>query len=58
MYGNNTNNVEFTVDTICPELLNPDHYDELKSPAGFRLTLDTTSVQNNFLLDAEDDEES
>lgn len=57
MYGNNSNNVEFTVDTICPELLNPDHYEELRSPAGFRLTLDTTTVQQNFLLDEDESDE-
>ncbi|KAL4450352.1 hypothetical protein ABPG74_009058 [Tetrahymena malaccensis] len=76
MYGNSTNNIEFTVgkqlkrkkfckfknqfqltDTICPDLLNPEFYEDLKSPAGLIVTIDTTTVQQNFLLDEEDSED-
>jgi hypothetical protein len=42
MYGNASGNPEFTIDTICPELTNPETMDHLKNPAGVIVTIDTT----------------
>lgn len=57
MQGNSANTVEFTLDSIAPEIVDPKNYEELKSPQGLIVTLDTTSIQQNYLLEEEDDEE-
>ena len=49
-YGNSSNTNEFNIDDIIPDLLNPDNNEELRSPSGIIVTLDTTQIQQNFLL--------
>lgn len=49
MYGNNYSSNEFTIDAIIPDLLTQNN-EELRSPSGVVLTIDTTNVQQNFLL--------
>lgn len=49
-YGNSSNTNEFTIDAIIPDLSNPDNTEELRGPSGIIVTLDTTQIQQNFLL--------
>ena len=50
VYGNSSNTNEFTIDAIAPELMNTENFEELKSQAGVLVTLDTSMIQQNFLL--------
>lgn len=57
VYGGANANNEFTIEVIFPELLNiPD--DELRSSAGAITILDTSSLQQNYLVDHGDSQES
>ena len=42
MYGNTSGNPDFTIDTICPEITNPENIEHLKNPVGIVVTFDTT----------------
>lgn len=42
--GNSANTVEFTLDSIAPDIVDPKNFEELKSPQGLIVTLDTTSI--------------
>ncbi|KAL4459259.1 hypothetical protein ABPG73_001296 [Tetrahymena malaccensis] len=55
MYGNTSNAPEFTIDSIIPGIVDPKNADELKSVHGVILTIDTTYVQQNFLIEDEQD---
>ncbi|EAR83936.2 PAS domain S-box protein (macronuclear) [Tetrahymena thermophila SB210] len=55
MYGNTSNAPEFTIDSIIPGIVDPKNADELKSVHGVTLTIDTTYVQQNFLIEDEQD---
>ena len=58
-YGNNPNSNEFTIDTILTDLFTQNE-EELKSPSGLILTLDTTNLRQNYLIgsDQDDDKDS
>lgn len=59
VYGNSSNTNEFTIDAIAPDLMNPDNLEELKGPSGLIVALDTSQIQQNFLLgQGESDRES
>jgi hypothetical protein len=49
VYGNNASTNEFTIDSIFPDIINQ-NLDELKSPSGLIVTLDTTMLQQNYLI--------
>lgn len=47
------------MDTIIPELMNLENVEKLKDPDGMVLTLDTSLLQQNFLIaQGESDRES
>lgn len=50
IYGNSQYTNEFTMDTIIPELMNIENVEKLKSSKGILLSLDTTMIQQNFLI--------
>ena len=54
-YGRCYNMSELNFDLLCPELLDESKMQDLKSPAGFEVTLDTTSIQVNHPLENDDD---
>jgi len=43
VYGNSNNTIEFTIDSIAPDIVKPENYEALKSP-GITCFLDTTSI--------------
>ena len=47
--GGNLSNNQFTIEAIIPDLVNQT-IEDLKSPSGVILTIDTTNLQQNFLL--------
>ena len=55
VYGNTTNTNEFTLDAIAPEISDPKNLEELKG--GMTVTIDTTNIQQNFLLGHGDSED-
>lgn len=57
VYGNSANTNEFSIDSIAPEICDPKNQDELRSAQGLIVTIDTTFIQQNFLLDEEVSEE-
>ena len=59
IYGNSQYTNEFTMDTIIPELMNLENVEKLKEENGLLLTLDTSLMQQNFLIaQGESDRES
>jgi len=54
MYGNASNN-ELTIDVILPDIFDIEPK-ELKNPNGFITTMDSTALQQNYVM--EDNEES
>jgi len=50
IYGNSQYTNEFTTDTIIPELMNLENVERLKLDNGLLLTLDTSLLQQNFLI--------
>lgn len=56
VYGNTTNTNEFTLDAIAAELSDPKNIDDLKT-TGMIATIDTTNIQQNYLLGHGDSEE-
>jgi hypothetical protein len=56
VYGNSQNTSEFTIDQIAPDINDPKNLDDLRSPQGLTVTIDTTFIQTNFLLDEEESE--
>lgn len=49
-HGNNSNSNELTLDTVAPELLNQKSIEEMRSPGGCIITLDTALLQSNYML--------
>jgi hypothetical protein len=49
VYGSNASSNEFTIDSIFPDIINQ-NIEELKSPSGLIVTLDTTTLQQNYLV--------
>ena len=49
VYGNNANSNELNIYSILPEL-NSKNLEELKSPNGLIMTLDTTALPQNYLI--------
>lgn len=49
VYGNNASSNEFTFDSIFPDMMSQ-NLEELKSPSGLIITLDTTTLQQNYLI--------
>lgn len=56
VYGNTTNTNEFTLDAISPELADSKNFDDLKT-TGFVAVIDTTNIQQNYLLGHGDSED-
>jgi hypothetical protein len=54
-YGYASTSNQMTLDTICPDIMAMKGHEKLKSPQGNIVTLDTTVVQTNFIV--QDDEE-
>lgn len=50
VYGNPKNTSEFTIDLVCPDLLDPDKQERLESDIGLECQFDSTSIQQNYLL--------
>lgn len=57
IYGNAANSPDFTIDSIAPALVDISNLQELKSPQGLVVQLDTTYIQQNFLIDEEEYED-
>jgi hypothetical protein len=55
VYGNNASSNEFTIDSILPDIINQNH-EELKSGNGIVTTLDTSTLQQNYLVGNENGE--
>lgn len=59
IYGNSQYVNEFTMDIIIPELMNPENIEKIRIDYGCLLTLDTSLLQQNFLIaQGESDRES
>lgn len=50
IYGNSQYTNEFSIDSIIPELMNKENVDLLRNENGVNLTLDTSVIQQNFLI--------
>ena len=50
IYGNSQYTNEFNIDSIIPELMNKENIDFLRNENGVHLTLDTSVIQQNFLI--------
>jgi PAS domain S-box-containing protein len=55
VYGNNSSNNEFTLDSIFPEM--NQNLDDLKSPSGLITTIDTTNLPQNYIIGNDQDDE-
>lgn len=49
VYGNNSIHNELSIDAIIPELAEQ-NFDDLKSPSGVIITIDTTNLQQEYML--------
>ena len=54
-YGQTKNNNELNVDLLIPDISNPDQFSRFQHPEGAPCYLDSTQIQQNFLI--EDTEE-
>lgn len=48
---------QFTMDLICPAILDPQVQDDMKSDRGAQVIIDTTIIEQQFLISNEKDEE-
>lgn len=55
VFGNNASSNEFTIDAIFPDIINQ-NLEELKSISGLVITLDTSTLPQNYLLGNEQEE--
>ncbi|EAR83935.1 PAS domain S-box protein (macronuclear) [Tetrahymena thermophila SB210] len=52
--GNTANSPDFTIDSIAPAIVDVQNLTDLKSPQGMVVQIDTTYIQQNFLIDEEE----
>jgi len=54
LVSGSSSTAELMMNMICPEIVDPDNQKELSSPNGMIVSIDTTSIQQNFLLEDEE----
>lgn len=47
---------QFTIDLICPQLIDPKYIEEMQTEAGAIITIDTTIIEQLFLISLESEE--
>lgn len=56
-YGQTNNTVELSVDQLIPDLAKPEREEELRSFNGLECTLDSYTIQQDFLIENKDEEQ-
>ena len=54
VYGYSSNTNDFSLDAISPEIMAPENQDELRSANGIIVTLDTSTIPQNYLMGQND----